>query len=80
MPVAKGAFASYIIQNIQDLVNNHNQLYSIYVHDYKCFTRERTRLSAINNSFVKLLNDPRFSDKLHDILTKFGMNATSSRL
>lgn len=81
MPVAKGASTSYIIQNIQDLVNNYNQLYSTYVHDYKCFIRERTRLSAINNrNFVRLLNDPRFSNQLHDILTKFGMNARASEL
>jgi len=81
MPVAKGASTSYIIQNIQDLVNNYNQLYSTYVHDYKCFIEERTRLLMINDgSFVRLLSDPRFSDQLHDILTKFGMNARASEL
>lgn len=81
MPVAKGTSTSYIIQNIQDLVNKYNQLYSTYVHDYKCFIGERTRLLMVNDgSFVKLLSDPRFSYQLHDILTKFGMNARASEL
>lgn len=81
MPVAKGASTSYIIQNIQDLVNNYNQLYSTYVSDYKCFIEERTRLLMINEgNFARLLNDPRFSDQIRDILTKFGMNARASEL
>ena len=81
MPVAKGASTSYIIQNIQDLVNNYNQLYSSYVRDYNCFIGERTRLLMINNrNLVSLLEDPRFSDQLQNILTKFGMNARASEL
>ena len=81
MPVAKGASTSYIIQNMQDLVNNYNQLYSTYVHDYKCFIRERDRLLRVHNrNFTRLLNDPGFTNQLHDILTKFGMNARASEL
>jgi len=81
MPVAKGASTSCVIENIQDLVNSYNQLYSTYVHDYKCFIEERTRLLRINGgNFVRLLNDPRFSAQIHDILTKFGMNARASEL
>ena len=81
MPVAEGTSTSYIIQNIQDLVNNYNRLHSTYVHDYKCFIRERGRLLRVHNgSFVRLLNDLGFTDELQDILAKFGMNARASEL
>jgi len=81
MPVAEGTTTLYIIQNMQDSVNNYNLLYSMYVHDYKCFIRERDRLLTVHNgSFARLLNDPRFANGLHDILTKFGMNARASEL
>lgn len=82
MPVPKRTSTSYIIENIQDLINKYNQLYrSSYVRDYRCFIRERNRLLAANNGdLAKLLNDPRFTDQLRDILTKFGMDTRASQL
>lgn len=81
MPVAKGTSTSYIIRNMRDLVSRYNRFYPTYVHDYQSFIRKRSGLLRVHNGdFVRLLHDPRFTNQLQDILTKFGMNARAAEL
>lgn len=81
MPVPKGTLTSYIVKNIQHLVEKYNRDYGHYNRDYNFFLKQRTHLFAsIDRSFNNLLHDLRFSDQLRNILDSFGMNTRHSKL
>lgn len=82
MPVDPDTSTSNLLQNLQVFVNRYNQQYSLsYVLDYQRFINGRTRLLRRHNGNLgDLLNDPRFSALLYNILIRFGMNARASAL
>jgi len=82
MPVPERTRTSDIVQNIRLLVKKYNDdsSHCKYIRDYNYFMTERNNLLRTSGSFDRLLSDPKFSERLHGILAKFGMNARTSRL